>query len=280
MTRSARRLAAAALCAVIAAVYASIGVGVVHVGEQVDGGGDMAVFGFGAAAVFSLGAVLLLRVDRRPLWAVGAVLQVLIITMYLAVSGDREPAFEAVGIGLRVPQLLLLGLLVSLAMRPPPDAEGRSVVDPAAVDDVLAQHRLAVVGASDDRSNFGRTVVAELVAHGYDVVAVHPTATAVGEVPAYPSLDMVPGALDAVIVMVPRSSAADVVRDAVDLGVHRIWLFKGAGAGAVSDDAVDVARAAGATVVAGACPLMFLPPVTGVHRIHRGARHLSGSLAG
>jgi uncharacterized protein len=278
MSRSSLRRLAAALCAGIAGVYVLIGLEVVQVGEQADGSGDIRVFGFGAAAIFLVGMALLLRTDRRLLWGIGAALQVMIIAMYLAVSVDREPAFEAWGVALRAPQLVLLGLLVYLALRPT-EAQAEEVVDQAVVDEFLAQHRFAVVGASDESGNFGGTVVSELRSHGYEVVSVHPSATVVGDQPAYSSLDAVPGVLDGVIVMVPRHVAVDVVGQAVDRGVTRIWLFKGAGAGAVSREAIELARRSGASVVPGACPLMFLAPVAAIHRIHRGVRHLDGSLS-
>lgn len=278
MSRLRLRRLAALICAGIAGVYVLIGLEVVTVSRPTDAEVNLAVFGFGAATVFLVGLVLLLRTDRRVVWALGAALQLMIAAMYVGVSSDRDPAFEAWGLGLRVPQLVLFGILVYLAMKPS-GAEAEMVVDPAVVDDFLAQRRVAVVGASDESSNFGHTIYGELRDHGYEVVAVHPTATTVMGDAAFPTLAEVPGALDGVIVMVPQRASTEVVRAALDRGVPRIWLFKGGGAGAVSHEAIELARTGGAAVVPGACPLMFLTPVASVHRIHRGARHLSGSLA-
>lgn len=216
MSRSNWRHLAAALCAGIAAVYVLIGLEVVHAGEQVDEAGeaaDIRVFGFGAAAIFLVGMALLLAFDRRVLWGIGAVLQAAIIAMYVAVGPDREPSFEAWGLGLRVPQLLLLGILVLLALRPS-EREAERVVDPEVAREFLAQHRFAVVGASDEADNFGRTVYGELRDHGDEVVAVHPSAETVMGDPVLRRLADVPGPLDGVIVMVPRAAAVDLVREA------------------------------------------------------------------
>jgi uncharacterized protein len=278
MARLSLRRLGALLCAGIAGVYVLIGAEVVTVAQESEEGGDIRVFGFGAAAIFLVGMALLLWTDRRPLLLAGAILQGFIIAMYVAVAAEREPAFEAWGVALRLPQLMLMGLLLYLALRPS-EAQAERVVDPAVVEEFLAQRRFAVVGASDEATNFGGTIVSELRDHGYEVVAVHPTAPSVRGEPAFPSLDAVPEPVDGVIVMVPRDAAVQVVRDAVARGVPRVWLFKGAGAGAVSHEAIAVAREAGASVVPGACPLMFLSPVAAIHRIHRGARHLGGSLA-
>ena len=136
------------------------------------------------------------------------------------------------------------------------------------VQDFLAQRRLAVVGVSSDPKGFGNTIHRELLAHGYDAVAV-------GR--ASPEI---PDDVDGVIVMVDRESSADVVRQCVDRGISRIWLFQGIGGpGAVSDAAVALGRQHGATVIAGACPLMFLEPVGAFHKLHRGIRRLRHTLS-
>jgi hypothetical protein len=114
-TRRHLRTAAAATCAAIALVYAAIAM---HLVAVVDGpAAEVASIQLGfatpAAGLFALGAFLLLRYDDRRLWALGLVLQVLVFAVYLAVSPDRQPAFELWGILLRV---LQVGLAVPLAL--------------------------------------------------------------------------------------------------------------------------------------------------------------------
>jgi cytochrome c biogenesis protein CcdA len=112
------RWVAAALCAAVASVYYMIGAGVITVAEATEDQVDLVVFGVGAGTIFALGAVLLLITDHRALWAAGAVLQVGIVAMYLNVASQRTPTFEAWGISLRLAQLVILGLLAYLAIRP------------------------------------------------------------------------------------------------------------------------------------------------------------------
>ena len=145
-------------------------------------------------------------------------------------------------------------------------------------EEFLAQHRFAVVGVSEKAGNFGLTIYRELRDKGYDVVPVNPDVATVDGAPCHPDLASVPGVLDGVIVMVPRSVAADVVRECSTVGIPRVWLFRGVGAGAVSDEAVALCHEHGIDVVAGACPLMFLEPVGSVHRFHRGLVRLTGRL--
>jgi predicted CoA-binding protein len=139
----------------------------------------------------------------------------------------------------------------------------------SSIDAFLAQRRLAVVGVGTAPNDFPTAIVKAFLEHDYDVVPVGRHVVEVEGVPAFTSLAAVPGPVDGVVVMVRADAALDVVREAVDRGVPRVWLFKGAGRGALSPEAVEYARAHGVDVVEGACPLMFLPPVRNVHRLHR-----------
>ena len=154
------------------------------------------------------------------------------------------------------------------------------MIDQRLVDEFLEHRRWAVIGASDDERNFGRTIYTELRDHGYRPVAVHPSATTVAGDPCYPDITMVPSELDGAILMVGAADAATVVRACLERDVPRIWLFKGIGSkGAVSTEAVALCEEAGVPVVAGACPLMFLEPVAWFHRVHRSVRHMHKGLS-
>jgi predicted CoA-binding protein len=148
-----------------------------------------------------------------------------------------------------------------------------------AVQTFLTGHRIAVAGASDDQSSFGRAIVAALADHGYDPVPIHPRASEVEGRPAYPRLQDVPEPLDGVIVMVSGEAAATVVDDAAAAGLDQVWLFRGIGGkGAVSQASLEACARHGIVPIAGACPLMFLEPVTGAHRFHRSIRQLRGAV--
>ena len=154
------------------------------------------------------------------------------------------------------------------------------MIDPAVAMEFLSRSRIAVVGASDDPKNFGRTVYKELRKHGFDAVAVNPNASTVDGDRCYGNLAAVPGDVDGVIVMVQRDRAVDAVRECASRGVKRVWLFRGIGSpGAVSDEAIELSAAEGIEVIPGACPMMFLEPVAGVHKFHRAMRRMNHSLA-
>jgi predicted CoA-binding protein len=143
----------------------------------------------------------------------------------------------------------------------------------------LAGHRIAVVGASDSKGNFGRVVCRELADRGYDVVPVHPTIAELDGRRCAHALGAIGGHVDGVIVMVGADRALDVIDEAAAAGIGRVWLFRGIGsAGAMSTEAVEACERHGIEVVAGACPLMFLDPAGAVHRFHRSMRRMRGAV--
>lgn len=147
------------------------------------------------------------------------------------------------------------------------------------IDRFLAQRHIAVVGVSRDPKQFANAVYRQLRTDGRSVYPVNATAGGApleGD-PSFERLAEVPHPLDGVVVMVAADRAADVVREAIDAGVPRVWLHKGVGRGSVSDEAVALCREHGIEVVDGACPMMFDEPVAAVHRVHRffAKRHIA-----
>lgn len=152
-------------------------------------------------------------------------------------------------------------------------------IDPTAAKEFFGLESVALVGASDDKKHFSNTVYRALKDHGVHVAPVNPNEGVVAGDECFPDVAAVPGPIDGVIVMVNHETAVDIVRQAIDRGVEHVWLFKGLGhESAVSDEAIALCHEHGVSVVPGACPLMFLRPVHGLHRVHRGIRRIRGDV--
>jgi uncharacterized protein len=136
-----------------------------------------------------------------------------------------------------------------------------------AAADFLACRRIAVTGVSRNPSGHGSNAVyRRLRDRGYAVFAVNPNAeTAEGD-PAYASLSAIPGGVEAVVIGTRPERAESTMREAVALGITRVWMHRAFGAGSVSDSAARYGRAFGVTVIDGGCPLMFAPTSDGAHR--------------
>jgi predicted CoA-binding protein len=153
------------------------------------------------------------------------------------------------------------------------------VITKESVRSFLDGHRIAVIGASDRKDSFARTIDQALVEHGYEVVPVNPRLTELDDRPCYATVADIPEAVDGAIVMVGPDHATQAVEDVAAAGVEKIWLFKGVGAaGAASPDAISACERHGLDTVAGACPLMFLEPVASVHKVHRSIRRMRGAV--
>lgn len=123
---------------------------------------------------------------------------------------------------------------------------------------------LAIVGVSRSGRKFGNVACRTLIARGYRVYPIHPTAREIGGVKCYARFSDIPEPVDAVLVSVPPEQAVDVVRQAAAAGIHKVWLQQGAESAAV----LQVASALGQDVVSGECVLMYARP-TGIHNLHR-----------
>ena len=152
-------------------------------------------------------------------------------------------------------------------------------VDVAAVERFLAHHRIALVGASADRRKFGNTVLRALRDHGHEVLPVNPKAPEIEGIRCIASIVDADDDIDAAMIMLTGPAAVDAVHACAARGIRHVWLFRGVGSpGAVSPESVAACRDHSLDAVVGACPLMFLTPVTSVHRVHLAARRFEGAL--
>lgn len=146
-----------------------------------------------------------------------------------------------------------------------------SITIKEAAADFLAAKRIAVAGVSrsEDSAHGGNVVYKRLRDRGYEVFPVNPNAEQVEGDPCYPDLAAIPGGVEAVVIATGAEHAPRVMRDCVAAGVPKVWMHRSFGPGSVSDEATQIGREAGITVIPGGCPLMFEPCDDGGHRFMR-----------
>ena len=149
-----------------------------------------------------------------------------------------------------------------------------------AAEDFLNQRRIAVAGVSrhPEGGHSGNGVYKRLRDRGYEVFAVNPNADEVEGDLCYHSLADIGEGVDAVLVATTPAAAEDVVRDCVDLGIHRVWLHRAFGEGSMSQPAVEYGREHGIDVIPGGCPLMFDPASDPGHKVMRMFLSMTGSV--
>jgi predicted CoA-binding protein len=140
---------------------------------------------------------------------------------------------------------------------------------PNEVRDFLAGSRFAVAGVSRDPKQPANAIFRRLRDSGFEVLPVNPHARELEGTASYPDIPSIPGPIHGVVVATHPEVSAEVVRQAVDQEVPRVWFHRSFGQGSVSDEAVGLCRDAGIDCIVGGCPLMFCEPVDVAHRCMR-----------
>ena len=111
----------------------------------------------------------------------------------------------------------------------------------AIVEHILTRYdTIAVVGASRAPYKAAHSVPAYMQQHGWRIIPVNPTASAVLGETAYPALADVPEQVGLVNVFRPSPATPDIARQAVAAGATALWLQLGiasAEARAIAEDA-------------------------------------------
>ena len=144
----------------------------------------------------------------------------------------------------------------------------------AVIDEFLRAKRLAIAGASRDKSRVGSMILKELRRMGYEMLPVHPVADELQGLPCVHRLADLEGSVDGLILVVPPAQTEILVREAEAAGIGRVWMQQGA----ESADAVEYCGQNGLVTVHGQCILMFAEPTGPVHRVHRWMWRVLGKL--
>ena len=121
------------------------------------------------------------------------------------------------------------------------------------IADFVGRRVWAVVGASQDQSKFGFRVFRTLRAAGYVVYPVNPKGGELEGARVYPSLADLPQLPEVVDLVVPPAATEQVVKDAHELGLTRIWMQPGS----ESEMAIAYCRDHGIQVVYDACAMVY-----------------------
>ena len=151
-------------------------------------------------------------------------------------------------------------------------------IDEAAAD-FLAHKRIAVAGVARKPGEHGGNVVyRRLRERGYQVFAVNPNADEVEGDPCYRNLGAIPGGVDGVVIATAPDVTEDVMAECAAAGIKRVWIHRGPGAGSANDQAAELGREWGITVIPGGCPLMYGPTSDPGHKVMRWVLNLVGRI--
>jgi len=144
------------------------------------------------------------------------------------------------------------------------------------IQEFLDNRKLAIAGVSNNRDNFGKSIMTELKKLGYDIYPVNPLCTEVDGTSCVPEVKELPAEVTNLILAVPASLTDQIIDQCKGTPIQRVWMLKGVGKGAYSENAHQICRENQIDVVYGFCPMMFFGK--GMHRFHFWLRKVFGKL--
>ena len=120
------------------------------------------------------------------------------------------------------------------------------------IADFAGRRLWAIVGVSQDPEKYGGRIYRTLRDAGYKVYAVNPRGGDLDGIPVYRSLAELPEIPEVVDLVVRPSVTEQVVREACDLGISRVWMQPGS----ESEGAIEYCQRHGMQVVYGACAMV------------------------
>lgn len=88
--------------------------------------------------------------------------------------------------------------------------------------------RIAIIGASSNRSKYGNKAVRSYVSQGNEVFPINPHETEIEGLKAYPSLLEIPGPVDRVALYVHPEIGVTLLEDIAAKGVKEVFVNPGA----------------------------------------------------
>ena len=118
----------------------------------------------------------------------------------------------------------------------------------------LAASTFGVAGASSNRSKYGNKVLRCYLQNGKTSIPIHPTESAVEGQQTYASVSEAPP-IESLSIITSPAVTETIVDEAIAAGIKHLWMQPGA----ESETAIENAKAAGLTVIAGGpCLLVVL----------------------
>jgi predicted CoA-binding protein len=90
---------------------------------------------------------------------------------------------------------------------------------------------IALIGATNDKSKYGNIIFHDLLNKGYTVYPVNAKATTIDGYKAYKSLEELTKEhqVDLVVFVVPPKITYQILQDALNLNLKKVWIQPGAG---------------------------------------------------
>jgi predicted CoA-binding protein len=136
------------------------------------------------------------------------------------------------------------------------------------INDFLAQRTLALIGVSRRERDFSRLLLRAFRSAGYTMHGVNPKDGEVQGETCFSHIRDIPVTVDGALLMVPPAALPQAIRDCLDAGVKRLWIYGTGHPKPLDDELRILCRGRQISVINGFCPMMFLNNSSWPHRLH------------
>jgi hypothetical protein len=136
------------------------------------------------------------------------------------------------------------------------------------INDFLAQRTLALIGVSRKERDFSRSLLRAFRTAGCTMHGVNPKASEVRGETCFSHLRDIPVTVDGALLMLPPSALSQAIRDCLDAGVKRLWIYGTGRPQPLDEELRMLCRERQVSVINGFCPLMSLNNSSWPHRLH------------
>jgi len=144
------------------------------------------------------------------------------------------------------------------------------------IEAFLDDKKLAIVGASPNKDNFGRSLMSEINKKDYQVIPVNPKYKEIEGVRSVPTVKELPEEFENVILATSPQLTNEIVEQCIGTPIKRVWMIRAVGKGSYTEEAHRLCAENGIEVVYGFCPMMFLGE--GMHKFHLWLRQRFGKM--
>ena len=138
------------------------------------------------------------------------------------------------------------------------------------------KNTIAFVGATKQKEKWGYKKYKNIKDVGYRVYPVNPKYDEVEGLKTVATVKELPADVTNAILAVPSDLTEKIVDQCIDTPIKRVWMIRGMGRGAYTEEAHRKCAENGIEVVYGFCPMMFMGE--GMHKFHFWLRTRFGKL--
>jgi uncharacterized protein len=145
------------------------------------------------------------------------------------------------------------------------------------INDFIEAKHIAIAGVSrTTKGKWGNSLMKELSNRGYTVYPVNPNTEDLEGVKCYRNVKSLPPEVKSLIIATKPDACEQLVKDAKEAGLNRVWMQKSSGKGSATTEAIQFCKENNLDYIYGICPMMGYGK--GPHKFHFWIRKTFGGL--